>query len=339
MISLKDIAAACNVSVATVSKALNDQHDVSAKTKELVRQKAKELGYFPNSAAKMLKTNESRNIGVLFVDEAQSGLTHDYFNHVLDSFKRGIEKYDYDLTLINCSKGHSQQMTYLERARYRGFDGIAIACIDFQDPEVVELITSDIPVVTIDYIFNNTIGIISDNVKGMEDLVEYVYSMGHRRIAYIHGADSSVTQARLTSFFTTVHKLGVEIPEEYLRVAAYRDTAAAYERTMELLDLEERPTCIFYPDDFASFGGINAIRARKLRIPEDISVVGYDGISMALFQEPSLTTLKQDTEKIGSYAAESLIGLIKSPRTTIIRPITVPGHLIEGESVLDLNES
>ena len=304
MISLKDIAAACNVSVATVSKALNDQHDVSAKTKELVRQKAKELGYFPNSAAKMLKTNESRNIGVLFVDEAQSGLTHDYFNHVLDSFKRGIEKYDYDLTLINCSKGHSQQMTYLERARYRGFDGIAIACIDFQDPEVVELITSDIPVVTIDYIFNNTIGIISDNVKGMEDLVEYVYSMGHRRIAYIHGADSSVTQARLTSFFTT-----------------------------------ERPTCIFYPDDFASFGGINAIRARKLRIPEDISVVGYDGISMALFQEPSLTTLKQDTEKIGSYAAESLIGLIKSPRTTIIRPITVPGHLIEGGSVLDLNES
>ena len=92
MISLKDIAAACNVSVATVSKALNDQHDVSAITKELVRQKAKELGYFPNSAAKMLKTNESRNIGVLFVDEAQSGLTHDYFNHVLDSFKRGIEK-------------------------------------------------------------------------------------------------------------------------------------------------------------------------------------------------------------------------------------------------------
>lgn len=136
MISLKDIAAACNVSVATVSKALNDQHDVSVKTKELVRQKAKELGYFPNSAAKMLKTNESRNIGVLFVDETQSGLTHDYFNHVLDSFKRGIEKYDYDLTLINCSKGQSQQMTYLERARYRGFDGIAIACIDFQDPEV-----------------------------------------------------------------------------------------------------------------------------------------------------------------------------------------------------------
>ena len=230
-------------------------------------------------------------------------------------------------------------MTYLERARYRGFDGIAIACIDFQDPEVVELITSDIPVVTIDYIFNNTIGIISDNVKGMEDLVEYVYSRGHRRIAYIHGTDSSVTQARLTSFFSTVYKLGGEIPEEYLRVAAYRDTAAAYEKTMELLDLEERPTCIFYPDDFASFGGINAIRARKLRIPDDISVVGYDGISMALFQEPSLTTLKQDTEKIGSYAAESLIGLIKSPRTTIIRPITVPGHLIEGGSVLDLNES
>ena len=96
MASLKDIAAACNVSVATVSKALNDQHDVSQRTKDMIRSKARELGYFPNSAAKALKTNRSYNIGVLFVDEAQSGLTHDYFSNVLDSFKRTIEKDDYD---------------------------------------------------------------------------------------------------------------------------------------------------------------------------------------------------------------------------------------------------
>ena len=119
MVSMKDLAAACNVSIATVSKALNDQHDVSAKTKEMVRRKAKELGYFPNSAAKALKTNRSHNIGVLFVDEAQSGLTHDFFANVLDSFKRTIELQDYDLTLVNCSKEHHGSMTYLERARYR----------------------------------------------------------------------------------------------------------------------------------------------------------------------------------------------------------------------------
>ena len=141
---MKDLAAACNVSIATVSKALNDQHDVSAKTKEMVRRKAKELGYFPNSAAKALKTNRSHNIGVLFVDEAQSGLTHDFFANVLDSFKRTIELRDYDLTLVNCSKVHSNSMSYLDRARYRGFDGVVIACIDFRDPEVIDLVDSSI---------------------------------------------------------------------------------------------------------------------------------------------------------------------------------------------------
>ena len=194
MASLKDIAAACNVSVATVSKALNDQHDVSQKTKDLIRSKARELGYFPNSAAKALKTNRSYNIGVLFVDEAQSGLTHDYFSNVLDSFKRTIEKDDYDLTLVNCSKRHERSMTYLERARYRGFDGIAIACIDFKDPQVTELVESDIPVVTIDYIFNSRIAVLSDNVKGMKDLLTYVWQRGHRKIAYIHGGDAEGTQ-------------------------------------------------------------------------------------------------------------------------------------------------
>ena len=315
MVSMKDLAAACNVSIATVSKALNDQHDVSAKTKEMVRKKAKELGYFPNSAAKALKTNRSHNIGVLFVDEAQSGLTHDFFSNVLDSFKRTIELRDYDLTL----------------------DGVAIACIDFKDPEVVELVDSSIPVVTIDYIFNNRIAVISDNVKGMRDLVTYVYEMGHRKIAYIHGNDSSVTQARVSSFYTTCTQLGIEVPEDYIRMADYRDTEGTYHRTMELLNLNDPPTCILYPDDFAGFGGINAIREKGLRIPEDISVAGYDGIRIGRHIEPKLTTIRQDTEQIGKLAAENLIRLIEHPRSTIIRPIVVEGELYKGGTVKDIN--
>ena len=338
MVSMKDLAAACNVSIATVSKALNDQHDVSAKTKEMVRRKAKELGYFPNSAAKALKTNRSHNIGVLFVDEAQSGLTHDFFANVLDSFKRTIELRDYDLTLVNCSKVHSNSMSYLDRARYRGFDGVAIACIDFRDPEVVDLVYSNIPVVTIDYIFNNRIAVISDNVKGMRDLVTYVYQMGHRKIAYIHGNNSSVTNARVSSFFTTCTQLGIEVPDEYIKQADYRDTEGAYLKTMELLDLKDPPTCILYPDDFAGFGGMNAIRERGLRIPEDISVAGYDGIRIGRHIMPKLTTIRQDTKMIGKLAAENLIKLIEHPRSTIIRPIVVEGALYKGCTVADINK-
>lgn len=336
MVSLKDIAAACGVSVATVSKALNDQHDVSQKTKDLIRSKARELGYFPNSAAKALKTNRSYNIGVLFVDEAQSGLTHDYFANVLDSFKRRIEEDDYDLTLINCSKRHERSMTYLERTRYRGFDGVAIACIDFKDPQVAELVDSDIPVVTIDYIFNNRIAVISDNIKGMRDLLTYVWQMGHRKVAYIHGGDSSVTQARVSSFFTTAAQLGLEIPESYIQEANYRDMEATHEKTLELLDLDDPPTCILYPDDFACFGGLNAIQEKGLRVPEDISVAAYDGIILARQIKPKLTTIHQDTEQIGRLAAEKLIRLIENPRGTIIEHLVVEGNLVQGDTVAKL---
>lgn len=91
MVSMKDIAIACGVSVATVSKALNDHGDIGKETKEKIRRIAKEMGYLPNAMARALKTNRTYNIGVLFVDEAQSGPTHDYFSQVLDSFKRAVE--------------------------------------------------------------------------------------------------------------------------------------------------------------------------------------------------------------------------------------------------------
>lgn len=338
MVSLKDISKVCGVSVATVSKALNNHKDIGEETKEHIKKVAKEMGYSPNLSARALKTNRTHGIGVLFVDEAMSGLTHDYFSGVLDSFKRTAEKKGYDITFINSCKDREGRMSYLEHSKYRGFDGVVLACIDFNDPEVIELVQSDIPVVTIDYLFNNRIAVISDNVTGMKDLLEYVHSKGHRRIAYIHGADSAVTTNRLSSFYRTAENLGLEIPDEYIREAAYRNTTTTYQVTNELLDLPEPPTCILYPDDFAAFGGINAIRERGLRIPEDVSVAGYDGIRAARHLEPKLTTVQQDTEQIGCQAARELINLIERPKITIVGQIIVPGKVVEGKSVAAISE-
>ena len=164
-------------------------------------------------------------------------------------------------------------------------------------------------------------------LTGMKELLEYIYSRGHRKIAYIHGAMSAVTSGRLSSFYRTAERLGLEIPDEYIREAAYRDTTTTYRVTNELLDLPDPPTCIIYPDDFASFGGINAIRQRGLQIPEDISVAGYDGIQAARQLEPRLTTVQQDTEQIGCLAARELISLIERPKTTIIEQVIVPGKV------------
>lgn len=336
MVSMKDISVACGVSVATVSKALNNHSDIGIETKEHIKQVAKEMGYFPNSAAKALKTNRTYNIGVLFVDDDQSGLTHDYFAYVLDSLKSTAEAKGYDITFINGCKTRANRMSYLEHCRYRGFDGVVIACVDFYAPEVLELVRSNVPTVTIDHLFNNVCAIMSDNIKGMGDLLRYIYKKGHRKIAYIHGADSSVTQSRLASFYKTMAELGIEVPDEYIGTAAYRDTKAAFVETERLLDLKDRPTCILYPDDFACFGGMNAINERGLRIPEDISVVGYDGIRVARHIEPQLTTLRQDTKMLGQKAAEKLISLIEHPKTTIIEQIIVKGEVFPGKSVADL---
>lgn len=333
MVSLKDISKACGVSVATVSKALNDHSDISQVTKNHVKEVAEKLGYRPNAAAQALKTNRTNNIGVLFVDDANSGLTHDYFNHVLDSFKRTAEDSGFDITFINGAKNRLNNMSYLSHAIYRGFDGVVIACVDFTDPQVDELVKSNIPVVTIDHIFYNRIGILSDNVKGMKDLVTYIYNQGHRKIGYVHGLESSVTQNRLSSFYKTLQDLGVVIPDEYLVECPYRDTEAAYKATEQLLDLPDPPTVILFPDDVASFGGLNAIKHRGLRIPDDISVAGYDGIELVHRISPVLATIVQDTEQIGSIAATKLIDLINNPKGTIVEQVVVEGTLEPGETV------
>lgn len=339
MISMKDIARECEVSVAAVSKALNDHSDISAEKKELIKKTAKEMGYTVNAAAKALKTNRSYNIGVLFADQARSGLTHDYFSYVLDSFKRNVEIRGYDLTFMNGSGGAAGKMSYLEHSRYRRFDGVLIACIDFNDPSVLELVLkAEIPVVSIDHFFDNRIAIMSDNANGMKDLLTYIYGMGHRQIAYIHGEDSAVTKSRVSSFYITAEKLGLEVPENYDLEIPYRNTAGAYEATLQLLDLKNPPTCIIYPDDFASFGGVNAIRERGLSIPDDISIAGYDGIRVGRHIKPNLTTMRQDTEGLGRAAAEKLIDLIERPRTTLIEQVIIKGELFKGDSVKNINQ-
>lgn len=333
MASMKEIANLCGVSIATVSKALNNHDDIGEETKEKVRKMAKELGYFPNSSARALKTKRTYNIGVLFVDAAQSGLTHDYFANVLNSFKEAAEAGGYDITFISNGKTGANQMSYLERCRYRGFDGVVIACVDFENPEVEELVKSDIPLVTIDYSFFGRSAVISDNVTGMKELLTYVVKMGHRRIAYIHGEDSAVTKNRLSSFFKTAEELGLTIPDDYIKEAAYRNTKEAGAATKALLELKVPPTCILYPDDFSCFGGMNVIKEKGLRIPEDISVAGYDGLRIGRHIEPKLTTFWQDTQAIGTEAAKKLMELIEKPKTTIIEQIVIGGEVYEGKTV------
>lgn len=332
MVSMKDISSKCHVSIATVSKALNNRGDISDETKERICQVAKELGYLPNSSARALKTNRTYNIGVLFVDKANCGLTHSYFSHVLDSFRRGAEEEGYDITFISQHAGKSK-LSYYEHSKYRGVDGVVIACVDFEDEAILELVNGEIPVVTIDYSFHNKSSILSDNVTGMEEIVRYVVEMGHRDIAYIHGAYSGVTEHRLRSFYRTMRELKIPVRDEWVCEGVYHDPESAARVTNELLTLSNRPTCIIYPDDFSCVGGLNAIENHGLSVPDDISVVGYDGQRISQVIEPRLTTYKQNTEELGRLAARKLVEVIEEPKSSLTERLVVQGELIQGKSV------
>ena len=333
MISLKDIARECGVSTATVSKALNNQNDIGDNTKQKVKFIAKEMGYLPNSAARALKTNRSFNIGVLFIEEAGSGLLHEYFSGVLNGFKIQAEMQGFDITFIN-NWVENQPRSYYEHCRYRNFEGIIIVCADYNAPNVQELLDSTIPIVTIDYIHQNCTAVCSNNVKGIETLCRYIVEMGHKRIAYIHGQKCSyVTKERLASFYGIMEELGITIPHEYVREGLYLEPKKSDIITKELLSLKNPPTCIIYPDDRALIGGRNAILDAGLKIPEDISIAGYDGCIMSQVLYPSVATILQDTNEIGREAARRLINAMVNPKTNLIKRVVIDGILIKGESV------
>lgn len=335
MVSMKDIAQRCGVSVSTVSKALNGRWDVGEATKGQILEAAKALGYTANSAARALKTNRTYSIGIVFTDLSNSGFMHEYFASMLNFFRMEAERRGYDITFISDCMGPTNT-SYLQHARARGLDGVALICADFYDPMIQELIRSDLPVISLDHAFNNRPAVLSDNMRGMETLVRYVYGRGHRRIAYIHGNETAVTENRLTGFYRALEELGVTIPDEYVTECEYHEPVSCHEATQRLLSLPERPTCIFFSDDYAYIGGINAIQEAGLRVPEDISIVGYDGIHMAKMVSPRLTTWQQNTVDLGRIAAEQLIERIEHPRTAQPRHITVQGRLLEGETVRQL---
>lgn len=338
MVSMKDISQRCGVSVATVSKALNDQSDISEETKKHIKDVARQMGYLPNASAKQLKTNRSYNIGVLMMDEAGMGLTHDFYGEILENIRAASEERGYDITFINCNE-KVKKMTFLEHSRYRGLDGVAVVCAGYEDPEVIELINSDLPVVTVDHVFNGISAVISDNVRGMRELIEYIYKEnGHRKIAYIHGTDSAVTRNRLASFYRTIEEFGGKVPDEYICQGAYRDTGLSHDFTLKLLSLKEPPTCIIYPDDFALLGGLNAIQELGMSVPDDISIAGYDGINISRVLEPKITTIEQDTALMGKRTAECLINHIEKPRTTITERVVIEGKLLKGGSVRSLKD-
>lgn len=329
MVQIKDIAKECGVSVATVSKSLNNAKDISDATKARVRACAKEMGYIPNSAAKALKTSRTETIGILFHDNQNLGFTHNHFSRVLESIKQNVESHGYDVTFINASK----KKTYLQHCKSRGVEGVIVVCVDYDNPDVKELVDSYLPVVTIDYDFGNKVSVMSDNYAGGRAVAKCAIDMGHTNIGIIHGELTGVTQKRLQGIEDVLRENNIEISMNEKKACYFNDPNSTYFVTLELLKLPNRPTCILFQDDYSYIGGFNAITDAGLSVPEDISVIGYDGINLSRIISPRLVTYNQDCEGIGRMAVDKLFEQIEHPGLSYAETVEVSGCLIEGGSV------
>lgn len=334
-VTIKDISRKCGVSVSTVSKALNHYGDIAPETAELIRKTAREMHYVPNTAARQLKTNTSHNIGVLFVDEMNSGLAHEYFSGILDAARAEAERLGYDITFIGKNIG-GKPMTYLEHCQYRKVDGVLIANVDFSDPGIIELVTSGLPVITIDYAFDSTSCVMSDNMEGAYALTSYLIGRGHRKIAFIHGERTSVTNKRLVGFNRALKDHGIVPDDRYIVQGRFHDPQKSREATRYLMELPDPPTVIMYPDDFSYIGGMTELEKMGLSVPKDVSTAGYDGIPISQFIRPRLTTYHQDAAQIGRVSAAKLVETIENKKTCIPEEISVSGHILEGTSVAEI---
>ncbi len=342
-VTLKDIAKECGVSFSSVSKALKGSPEISDATIKLVTETAKKMGYQPNLAARALRTNRSYDIGVIFEDSTGSGLHHQYFAEIFDSLNVAANLSGYNITFLNSENKNNN--TYLEQALYRGCDGIVIVSAgNFSRPDIKQLLDSNIQVAVLDYFEpGKSVCVLSDNYEGMKHLMNYIISKGHKRIAYIHGENSSVTDMRVRAYRDSLSENGVPFDESLLQQAQYHESVQTEKITDEFLSLneEKRPTCIIYPDDFAYLGGLKSLTKHSLIPGKDISTAGYDGILLASMLTPPLTTYSQNAKLLGKTLMDRLIGNIEEKTSSgssryFDSPFLVSGRLVCGSTVAQI---
>lgn len=335
MVTLKDIARECKVSFSTVSKALKGSPEISIETTDFIKKKAQEMGYHPNIAARSLRTNRTYDIGVIFEDKTGAGFQHQYFATIISGIQKVAFQKGYEMTFVGGDS--TKNYDYYSHALARNYDGLAILSCDFTSSGITGLVKSEIPTVTLDYFYDlDHAAVMSDYSAGINELLEYVISMGHKKIAMIHGEKTWVTDERIQAFNKVCKAHGIDVPAEYFAEGLYHDPVTSSAATEVFLSLPEPPTCIFYPDDYAALGGIRELTSRGLTPGKDISIVGYDGIALTSMMIPPLTTYEQNGETIGRVMAEALINKIENPENFEPKKEMITGRLIKGGTVVKL---
>ena len=299
-----DVAAEAGVSVATVSKVLNDRWGVAEETSIRVRAVIEELGYQSSLVAQSLRSRSTNVIGVLVVD------IEPFSAELLKGVARAIHDTGYELVVFSgCGRANDQvgwERRYLQRVSGTLCDGAILVT-----PSSVD-VTYGAPVVAVDHnVASSSLPTVdSDNLSGAVLATEYLLELGHRRIGFLAGRpDLESARLRERGYRTALKKAGIKIDSSLIRIGGYQvDTAEVAARQM--LEPEDRPTAIFAANDVSALATISVAGSLGLAVPEDLSVIGFDNVPESALSEPPLTTIEQPIQQMGFDATQILIRLI-----------------------------
>jgi LacI family transcriptional regulator len=307
--TIRDVAERAGVSIATVSRVLNDRADVSVETRERVREVAREVGYSADPAARALATQRTRLVAVVVGDNAgHRDLSLVFFGKVLAAISRRLSHSEYEALLLQ-----SDDLGLEHR-----FDAAILIGVDDDDPLVADLAARAIPLVGVDVRckVGRAAFVGSDHADGVRLALAHLYALGHRRIAHVAGAANTVAgRDRIAAFHREASRLGLVLPDDYVREADF-SSASGYRETCALLALPEPPTAIVAASDLMALAALQAIRDVGLQPAHDVAIVGFDDLEAAALAHPPLTTIRQDRQELGTVAAELAIELIDDPDAT-----------------------
>lgn len=312
--TISDIAKAANTSIATVSRVLSDSdYPVSAAMRERVKQTAKEFNYSPNLLGRMLKRNETRDIGVIVPT-----IQNPFYTEVLIGIEMEAKKYGYDILLYNSFRNVKAERRHIKKLCQKQVKGIIISSVDSNPAALAEFIQTGGNVVLFDQDadFPGCIKIKFDFIKASQMAVEYLITMGHENIAFL--SSPLIIKSRRDNLEGYKQALAAHnirmIPENILVSEEELDIENGmyeFENGKELakqfISLEKRPTAIFTINDITAFGIIQQLSANGISVPEEVSVIGFDNIEISKMINPPLTTVNQPSYETGKIAGKLLI--------------------------------
>lgn len=319
--NIYEIAQKANVSRATVSRVINHMPGVKDETRRRVEKVINDVNYIPSAAAQTLVSKKSNTIGVLIYN-----ITQPFWAGITSGIENGALQNDYGMFILN-SKSHATDWDYqksykqnLKRLVRQGVDGIIIGLLNDLDPEDVEFLESiNMPFTVVQNSIENSqiVSVNVDNLKASFEATNYLIRLGHRSIIHVTGPmTSGITQKRIEGFTKAMSAAGLPIDSESLVTGGFNFNDG-YWAMKRILMRKNRPTAILFSCDAEAFGAIAAAHEMNVHVPEDVSVMGFDGLAREIefgALLPDLTTMCQPMEDLGIAAVQQLLKLIEGTR-------------------------